>query len=359
MFFLLYLLFWPVYPASPHSKGGFVPSLLRSAFAVTCLVILTSMPAFAQSQETRFFRIGTGPTSGTYFPIGGMIANAISNPPGSRECEKGGSCGVPGLIAATQSTSGSVANIEAIASKRLDAALVQADIAYWAYHGTGFYSGKGVVTNLRAVAMLYSDTLQIAVRKDAKIKALADLKGKRVSLGEQGSGTLVTARNLLKAIGLRESDLKAQYLKPGPSADKMKSGEIDALFIVEGAPSPLLADLARAVPLNLLPIPSPEADRLRKTFPFLSKIQIPAETYQNVGAVPSVGVGVVLVAASEAPESLIYGIAKALWHERTQAQLAQNNLRVKLNKLENAIDNIGIPLHAGAASFYFDAGVIK
>jgi TRAP transporter TAXI family solute receptor len=342
----------------PDDSGDYVSKTLpRALFALLALGAILHGPA--QAQETRFFRIGTGPASGTYFPIGGMIANAISNPPGSRECEKGGSCGPAGLIAATQATSGSVANIEGIAAKRLDAALVQTDLAYWAYHGTGFFAGKGAVTNLRAVAMLYSDTLQIAVRKDAKIKKLADLKGKRVSLGEPGSGTLVTARNLLKAIGLRDSDMKAQYLKPGPSADKMKAGELDALFLVEGAPAPLLADLAQSTPIALLPVPAAEAERLHKTFPFLVKGELPAGIYQGVDAVSAVSVGVVLVAASEVPEPVISGILKALWNERTQAQLAQYNPRLKMTKLENAVENIGVPLHAGAASFYFDAGIIK
>ncbi|MFA6021986.1 MAG: TAXI family TRAP transporter solute-binding subunit, partial [Rhodospirillales bacterium] len=105
--------------------------------AVLAVAVVAQGQGTAGAQELRFFQLGTGPTGETRFPVGGLIANAISNPPGSRECEKGGSCGVPGLVAVAKSTNGSIANVEAIGQKRLDAALVHADIAYWAYHGTG------------------------------------------------------------------------------------------------------------------------------------------------------------------------------------------------------------------------------
>ena len=119
-----------------------------------------------------FFRIGTGSTGGTYFPIGGLIANIISNPPGSRSCEKGGSCGVPGLIAVAQSTEGSVHNVDAIAVGEIESGLSQSDVAYWAYTGTGVYGQRGPVTQLRLIANLYPESLQIVVRRDSDIAAI-------------------------------------------------------------------------------------------------------------------------------------------------------------------------------------------
>ena len=109
----------------------------------------------APAQEMRFFRIGTGGVAGTYYPIGGLIADIISSPPGARPCDKGGSCGVPGLVAIAQSSNGSVANVDAIKSGELESGFVQSDIAYWAYTGTGIYEGQGKVENLRAIANLY------------------------------------------------------------------------------------------------------------------------------------------------------------------------------------------------------------
>src|SRR5512140_2100624 len=129
---------------------------------------LSALPAAAQ-QDITFFRIGTGGTAGTYYPIGGMIANAISNPPGSRPCADGGSCGVPGLVATAVASNGSVANINGIQSGQMESGFTQSDVAYWAYTGTGVYEGKPKVTDLRLIANLYPETIHVVARKGAGI----------------------------------------------------------------------------------------------------------------------------------------------------------------------------------------------
>lgn len=319
---------------------------------------LAATPAL-RAQELTFFRIGTGSTGETHFPIGGVIANAISNPPGSRECEKGGSCGVPGLIAVAQSTHGSVANIEAIAEGRLEAALAQADVAYWAFHGSGPYKKKGAIANLRSIAMLYPDSMHLVTRAESDIHAIADLKGKRVSLGETGSGTQVEVRNLLNAFGVKERDLKTQFLKAGPAADALAKGELDAFFVVDGAPVPSIAELARSLPIRLLPIEGAPVERLREAHPFLQQGAIPAGAYKGLeSAVPTLDVPVVLLVGAEVPADLVYGVTRALWHPSTQKLLAQSHPRGKLIRLEAAAEKLGIQLHAGAASYYFDAGLL-
>ncbi|MEE4347144.1 MAG: TAXI family TRAP transporter solute-binding subunit, partial [Paracoccaceae bacterium] len=186
----------------------------------------------ASAQEMSFFRIGTGGTAGTYYPIGGPLANAISNPPGSRPCEEGGSCGVPGLIASAVSSNGSVANVNAIAGGTLESGFAQSDVANWAYSGTGIWEGKPAVDSLRAIANLYPESIHIVARADAGIASVADLKGKRVSLDEPGSGTLVDARIILEGFGLAESDIQAEFLKPNQAADRMRDGQMDAFFFV-------------------------------------------------------------------------------------------------------------------------------
>src|SRR5688500_14058683 len=112
----------------------------------------------ATAQEIKFFRIGTGGTAGTYFPIGGLLANAISNPPGSRACEEGGSCGVPGLVATAVASNGSVANINAIGAGTLESGFSQSDVAYWAHTGTGVFETQGAVEKVRAIANLYPES---------------------------------------------------------------------------------------------------------------------------------------------------------------------------------------------------------
>lgn len=315
--------------------------------------------ATAAAQDIRFFQIGTGPTGETRFAFGGMIANAISNPPGSRECEKGGSCGVPGLVAVAKSTGGAIANIDAIASKRLDAALVQADIAYWAYHGTGIYKAKGAVQNLRAIAMLYPESLHLAVRKDAKIRSVKDLKGKRVSLGDKDSGELVHGRLLLSAFGLNENQIKQSFLKPGPAADALAEGKLDAMLVVDGRPVPVINELAQRTEIELVPLAGPEVDRMLATYPFLTAATIPGDTYRGVlQDVKTLEVGVVLVTGAEQPNALIYGITRALWHPTTRRMLTESHPRGGLVNLSaSGLDRLGIQLHGGASAYYFDSGV--
>src|SRR5918993_1259407 len=140
------MLRWSAEGLRPVSLGEATPMALRTVLLAGMLALLIGP---APAQEMTFFRIGTGGVSGTYYPIGGLIADIISNPPGGRPCEKGGSCGVPGLVAIAQSSNGAVANVDAIASGGLESGFAQSDVAYWAYTGTGIYEGNGKIENLR------------------------------------------------------------------------------------------------------------------------------------------------------------------------------------------------------------------
>ena len=148
-------------------------AVILAGVAVAALVALPG--AEVRAQKITFFRVGTGSTGGTYFPIGGLIANAISNPPGSRPCNRGGSCGVPGLIAVAQSTQGSVDNVARIKAGSLESGLVQADIAYWAFNGAGIYKPKDAVKSLRVIASLYPESIHIVVRRNSKITSVGAL----------------------------------------------------------------------------------------------------------------------------------------------------------------------------------------
>lgn len=333
----------------------------RFARAAAVVAAFMALSGQAAAQELRFFQLGTGPTGETRFPVGGLIANALSNPPGSRECEKGGSCGVPGLVAVAKSTGGSIANVEAIGQKRLDAALVHADIAYWAYHGTGIYKGKGAVSNLRGIAMLYPETLHLVARKGAKIASVKDLRGKKVSFGDKDSGSLVHGRLLLEGYGLTEKQMKLSFLKPGPAADALAAGELDAFLMVDAFPVPVIADLARKTEITLVPLDGPEATKMLERFPFLLPSQIDGGTYGGMAdTVKSLGVGVALVTGAEQDEKLIYGVTRALWHPSTQKLLTQNSPHgAKINLDAQTIEKMGIQVHGGASAFYFDAGLVR
>src|SRR5215203_3983241 len=233
----------------------------RQAVAGALLIAVGSAGAALAQQA--FFRIGTGGTGGTYYPIGGLIANAISGQDGGK--------GVAGLVSTAVASNGSVANINGIQSGSLESGFTQSDVAYWAYTGTGLYEGKPKVQDLRLIATLYPETIHLVSRKDANIKSVADLKGKRVSLDEPGSGTIVDARLVLSAFGLTEKDIKAEYLKPGPSSDRLKDGALDAYFFVGGYPTGAISELATSSGITLVPIAGPEADKMLADYQFFSK----------------------------------------------------------------------------------------
>ncbi len=314
----------------------------------------------AAAQDIKFFRIGTGGTAGTYYPVGGLIANAISNPPGSRPCSEGGSCGVPGLVATAVASNGSVANINGIQGGALESGFTQSDVAYWAYTGTGVYEGKPKVTGLRLIANLYPESIHIVARKGANVRSVADLRGKRVSLDEPGSGTLVDARIILGAFGITEKDIKAEYLKPNQAGDKLRDGALDAFFFVGGYPTGAISELAAAGGgIELVPIAGAEIDKMRAQYSFFAPDTIPANTYKGVGEVKTLAVGAQWVTAEKQDANLIYEITKALWNANSRKLLDAGHAKGKVITRENAVVGAGIPFHPGAERFYKEVGLLK
>ena len=334
----------------------------RSVLAGAALLPLAAPPFSRLShaqQDITFFRILTGGTVGTYFPIGGLISNAISNPPGSRPCNEGGSCGVPGLVATSVASNGSVANVAAIAAGTAQSGFVQSDIAHWAYNGTGIYQGRPKVDVLRAIANLYPESIQLVVRKGSGIKSVADLRGRKVSLDEPGSGTLVDARLILSAFGVSEKDLKAEYFRAQQVADSLKDGTIDAFFSVSGWPQSAVADLAATVGIELVPIAGPEVDSLIAQFSFFSTEEIPDNAYKGVAGVKTVSVHAIWATSSKQSDELIYKVTAALWNPATRKLLDSGHAKGREIRLETATTGLGIPLHAGAEKFYKEQGLIK
>jgi len=314
----------------------------------------------AAAQDITYFRIGTGNTAGTYYPIGGLIANAISSPPGARPCGDGGPCGVPGLVATALASSGSVGNINAIAGGQIEAGFTQSDVAYWAQTSTGLWEGQPAVEKLRLIANLYPESIHLVARADAGIGTVADLRGKRVSLDEPGSGTLVDARIILEGYGLTESDVTAEFLKPDQAADRMRDGQMDAFFFVGGFPAGAIAELASQHDIKLIPIDGEAADKLREKYSFFAADTFPAGTYSGQETdVATISVGAQLVTSADQPEELIYDITKTLYSDSTQKLFAASHAKGKLITLDNATKGVGIPLHPGAEKFYREAGKLR
>ena len=331
-------------------------SMKSVAIAAALSVTLGSV---ATAQELKFFTIGTGGTAATYYPVGGVIANAISNPPGSRPCDQGGSCGVPGLIASAVSSRGSVDNVNAIVSGLRNSGFAQSDVAYWAYTGTGTMAGQPPATDLRAVAALFPEHIHLVVLADSGINSVADLAGKRVSLDEPGSGTFVDANLILEAIGLSEGSYTAEALKPDASGDALRNGQIDAFFFVGGYPTGAIVELASAVKIKLVPITGSGAESLFSKYGFFSASDIPEGAYEGVPATTTVAVGAQWITSSKEDDTLIYEVTKALWNDKTRVLLDVGHAKGKSITPATALDGIGIPLHSGAERFYKEAGLLK
>ena len=328
--------------------------LLKSAVLVATLAITSTVAA----QDIRFFTIGTGGTAYTYYPVGGGIANAISKPPGSRECGEGGSCGVEGLIASAVSSRGSVDNINAILSGLRDSGFAQSDVAYWAYTGTGTMEGKEPATELRTIAALFEEHIHLVALSDSDINSVADLAGKRVSLDEPGSGTYVDANLILEANGLSAEDLTPEALKGNAAADALRNGRIDAYFVVAGYPTGSLVELASAVDIKLVPIDGAGAASLTEQYGFFAQSEIPAGTYEGVDAVSTVSVGAQSYTSASQDEALIYEITKALWNDESRRLLDISHAKGRSITPDTALSGVGVPLHAGAERFYREAGLI-
>ncbi len=312
---------------------------LMGAASLTALA--AAGPAFAQ---TKFFRIGTGGTGGTYFPIGGIIANAVSTAT---------------VNASAVASNGSVANVNAIVGGASESGFSQSDVAAWAYTGTGLFEGKPKVEELRAIANLYPETVHIVIKKGLGAKSIADLKGKRISIDEPGSGSLVNAKAILAAYGVGDRDYRAENLKPGPASEKMRDGSLDAFFITGGYPLGALTELGTTHGFELLPIDGDSAEKLKKQFGFFAPDTIPDDAYKGIKGVATLAVGAQWVTSAKIDTDLVYEVTKALWSDKTRAILDAGHAKGKTIQKTTALLGLGIPLHAGAEKFYKEAGLLK
>ena len=222
----------------------------------------------------------TGGEQGTYYAFGSVIAQHATNNAGVN---------VVGLVG-----NGSQANVMELQDGNAELAFCQSDVMAYAYNGTNLFEETGKVDCFSTVAALYMEQVQI-VTTDSSIKTVEDLKGKRVSIGAAGSGVYFNAIDILGAYGLTEADITPTYQSFGDSADSLKNGQIDAAFIVAGAPTTAVADLAATKSVNLVSLDDEHIAKLLESSPYYTKCVIPAETYGMAGDVTTVGVGAVVL----------------------------------------------------------------
>lgn len=335
---------------------------LKRALTVVVLSGLVAAASTGFAQEMQFFRIGTGSAGGTYFPIGGLIANAISNPPGSRPCDKGGSCGVPGLVAIAQSTNASAHNVTAIQAGQLEAGLTGAATLYQAYHGVGKFEGNQK-DKIRVIAQLYPEDMHLVLSKGAKLGSIKDLKGKRVGVGQAGSGTQIAVMMILEDNGIMRDDIKPAELNNSQSAERIADDQLDGYFYAAGTPVAAMVQLSTTKGMDLYSFSDNEVKAIHKILPYYTQSKIPAGTYEGVDYdVNTVAVNGILVTSADQSEELIYQITKALWNDSTRKLLDNGHSKGKVIRPETALKGVGgleVPLHPGAAKFYREAGLLE
>ncbi|WP_290686766.1 MULTISPECIES: TAXI family TRAP transporter solute-binding subunit [unclassified Haematobacter] len=333
-----------------------LPALLAAILTVSLAVTLTGGIASAGTP----FTITTGEEGGSYYPIGQTIATAVSGPETEADCPDPMDCGVPGTSVEATTSTGSVANVEALASGKANSGIVQSDVATWAETGTGLWEGRQAATNLRAIATLHSESIHLVTRADSGIRSPADLKGRRVSPGESGSGTAFDAQLVLSAWDVPQEEVTLTPMAARDAAAQLAAGELDAFFFVGGFPAPFIAALAEKTPLALVPLEGFPAEALAVDLGFLGEGVIPGGTYAGVEEdTPTLALGAVWVTRAEEPEELVYALTRALWNDRTRTALDKGPPQGADISIETALDMLQIPLHPGAERYYREAGLLE
>lgn len=325
--------------------------------AVAGGLLLAAEFSTAQGLARRIpFQILTGSSGGTYFPVGQLIAGLLSHPPGVDRCEAAAVCGPAGLIISARTSDGAVANVVAVNAGRAESGLAQGDVVEQAVAGKGAFRASGKQAAVRIVADLFPEDVHLLVASRAKIQSVADLKGKRVSLGAESSGTSVTARAILNAYGIAEWRLKARHDASDIDAQLLQQGQLDAFFFVGGTPVALVDDLIAHGVARLVPIDGKGRDRLVGTTPSIAASVIAAGTYRGTPAVQTVRVRAFWIVNAKVPDGIVYGIARALFNPGNREALDQGVRSAAQIRLDSATAALPAPLHPGAARFYREVG---
>ncbi len=286
--------------------------------------------------------MGTGSPTGTYYAYGGIIGQYIKNN--------------ADITVNAVSTGGSKDNIQGIDAGDYQLGTVQSDVMDYAWNGTRSFEADGKIDTFRTVAGLYAEAVQLVTTND-DIKSVADLKDKKVSIGAPGSGVYFNAMDVLAAAGLTEKDIKPQYQNFDESADALKNGQIDAAFIVAGAPTPAITELSMTnSKVRIVPVDGAIAEKLMKENTFYSVYKIPANTYTNQKEdILTVTVKATLIVSADATEDDVYNLTAAIFENKDA--IAKEHAKGAELSLENATDGMTVPFHAGAAKYFKEKGI--
>lgn len=307
-----------------------------------------------QINDIQVLRIGTGGTSGTYFPVGSLIAQGLNNRMIADSLQDVNNRDV---VLLAQRSSGSVSNVEDISAGLLESALVQADIAHLAYSGEGSVRSNLPKAELGAIASLYQESVHLVASRKSGIKNIEDLPGKRVSIDEVGSGTELDVQAIFEALGIAREKINIVYLKADDAISRLQQDQLDAFFIVAGYPIAAVTELVDTGIADIVPINGDGIDQLLMRHSFITRGEIPADTYANPNSVETLAVSALWVADWSMDEALVYRLTKALWSDEVQALLQQGHPKGGEIGFSSALRGLGIPVHPGAAKFYLESGL--
>lgn len=311
-------------------------AVMLSALLVLCCVLTACGSAGGASTK---MTMGTGGSGGTYYAFGGVLGQKIKED--------------TGITVNVVTTDGSKANLLGIAAGNYQLATVQSDVMSYAWEGSRSFADEGALDSFRVIGGLYDEAVQLVTTNDS-VHSVADLAGKRVSIGAAGSGVYFNAIDVLEAAGLSETDIQPQYQSFSDSADALKDGKVDAAFIVAGAPTPAITELCTTTSARLVPIDGAVADALTASCPFYTTCTIPAGTYDGqTDDVITVTVKATMVVSASASEDDVYAITKAIFSDTASIAHA----KASELKLDNAVAGMTVPFHAGAAKYYAEQGI--
>jgi uncharacterized protein len=294
-----------------------------------------------KSLEGEYITILTGGSSGVYFPLGGALAKLYQ--------EK------LGAVATSQSTAASAENATKLNQKKAEVGFLMGDTAADAYQGVDSFEKNGPQTNLRSIAALYPNYLQIVTTKKTGITSIESLKGKRLAVGAPGSGTEISAKRVLNAYGITYDDLKVDYLSFAEGIEGMKNGTVDAVVISSGIPNSGILELATTEEIVVIDIPEEKILEMSKKYPAFFSTKIPAGTYEGVNQdVNTIGVYNVLMTHKDVPEETVYQLTKTMF-ENIQVLKDTHNAAKDID-VKKAQEGLPAPLHPGAEKYYKELG---
>jgi hypothetical protein len=320
----------------------------KKTLAVSAAVIGLTLSAGTADAAQKFISIGTGGVTGVYYPTGGAICRLVNK---SRK-EHGIRCSV-------ESTGGSVYNINTIRAGELDMGVAQSDWQYHSYNGTSKFADQGPFKELRAVFSVHPEPVTIVARKDANIKKVMDLKGKRVNIGNPGSGTRASWEVMAEALGFGDDALAlATEFKSSEQSQALCDNKIDAFFFLVGHPSGSIKEASTSCESNLVEVAGPAIDKLVADAPYYRTATIPGGMYTGTpNDTKTYGVGATFVSSTNTDANTVYHVVKAVFENFDTFKKLHPAFQV-LKKEEMIKDSLSAPLHDGAAKYYKEAGLM-